>query len=305
MDTQADNEVTQGTVVDLGIEVPNTDPEDGSVAVDEGAEQQVQPDDPDSGNDPEPDNGQPDPENPEPVDPDDDELALFLGDEEASPPDANQEEDEGKGLVKHLRSEIKTRNDELRAKDEEIARLRQISQPVTEPVKPTLEGCDYDDAKYESELDKYYTNKRAFDDSKKQQEEQQKQFMAKHNELLGKYETAKKALKVKGFDVAEKRFLDEVPENVQGMILHYAEKPEIVALALGTNADLRKKFAEVKDPIAFGKMLRDIERDARLLPKGKKKPVSSAPEAKKTTTAKPQTKEDLAFTSTFSDGVIK
>lgn len=295
MDTQADNEVTQGTVVDLGIETPEHQEEEQAEQQEAGQESDEQEE-----SDEDESEEQSDSEEEE-----DEELSLFFGDEEASSPDANQEEDEGKGLVKHLRSEIKTRNDELRAKDEEIARLRQISQPVAEPVKPTLEGCDYDDAKYESELDKYYTNKRAFDDSKKQQEEQQKQFMAKHNELLGKYEAAKKALKVKGFDVAEKRFLDEVPENVQGMILHYAEKPEIVALALGTNADLRKKFAEVKDPIAFGKMLRDIERDARLLPKGKKKPVSSAPEAKKTTTAKPQTKEDLAFTSTFSDGVIK
>ncbi|MGL5329131.1 MAG: hypothetical protein ACRDD7_07675 [Peptostreptococcaceae bacterium] len=295
METQADNEVTQGTVVDLGIEAPDQKEEEQAEQQEAGQESDEQEE-----SEEEESEEQSDSEEEE-----DEELSLFLGDEEASSPDANQEEDEGKGLVKHLRSEIKTRNDELRAKDEEIARLRQSAQPVTEPVKPTLEGCDYDDAKYESELDKYYTNKRAFDDSKKQQEEQQKQFIAKHNELLGKYETAKKALKVKGFDVAEKRFLDEVPENVQGMILHYAERPEIVALALGTNADLRKKFAEVKDPIAFGKMLRDIERDARLLPKGKKKPVSSVPEAKKTTTAKPQTKEDLAFTSTFSDGVIK
>ncbi|MGL5529006.1 MAG: hypothetical protein ACRDCI_11675 [Plesiomonas shigelloides] len=295
MDTQADNEVTQGTVVDLGIEAPEHQEE-------EQADQQEAEQESDEKEESEEEEGE---EQSDSEEEEDEELSLFLGDEEASSPDASQEEDEGKGLVKHLRSEIKTRNDELRAKDEEIARLRQSAQPLVEPIEPTMEDCDWDPVVFKERMTEHLKNQKAYEDSIKQQEEHKKQFIAKHNELLSKYETAKKALKVKGFDVAEKRFLDEVPENVQGMILHYAEKPEIVALALGTNADLRKKFAEVKDPIAFGKMLRDIERDARLLPKGKKKPVSSVPEAKKTTTAKPQTKEDLAFTSTFSDGVIK
>ncbi|MGL5669091.1 MAG: hypothetical protein ACRDD9_23560 [Shewanella sp.] len=295
MDTQADNEVTQGAVVDLGIDVPEQQEE-------EQVEQQEAEQESDEQEESEEEESE---EQSDSEEEEDEELSLFLGDEEASSPDANQEEDEGKGLVKHLRSEIKTRNDELRAKDEEIARLRQSAQPLVEPIEPTMEDCDWDPVVFKERMTEHLKNQKAYEDSIKQQEEHKKQFMAKHNELLGKYETAKKALKVKGFDAAEKRFLDEVPENVQGMILHYAEKPEIVALALGTNADLRKKFAEVKDPIAFGKMLRDIERDARLLPKGKKKPVSSVPEAKKTTTAKPQTKEDLAFTSTFSDGVIK
>lgn len=75
---------------------------------------------------------------------------------------------------------------------------------------------------------------------------------------------------MKGFDEAEKAVLGEVPENIQGAILHYADKPEIVVLAAGLNPAIRKQLAETTDPVALGKLIGSIEAKAKLLPKSKK-----------------------------------
>ncbi|ENH0142495.1 scaffolding protein, partial [Escherichia coli] len=51
--------------------------------------------------------------------------------------------------------------------------------------------------------------------------------------------------------------------------LFESEKPEIVVLALGRNAELRKQLAEATNPVAIGRLLERIESKARIMPKAK------------------------------------
>lgn len=220
----------------------------------------------------EPDGDEPDGDDAEP----DDEIELFLGDEKLGSP-TSEEEVEDTNLVKKLRKEIQERNrelHELRAKQSVAPVAAAAEEP---PTMPTLESADWDEEVYQQKLASYYEQKAAQEKARADQEAQQAKFMELHNQKLAQYRENASKLGVKGFEAAEKVVLAEVPEGVQGAILHYADKPEIVVLAAGLNPAIRKQLAEVTDPVALGKLIGSIEAKAKLLPKSKQnKPAPAA-----------------------------
>lgn len=204
----------------------------------------------------------------------DDEISLFLGDEELGSP-SSEEVKQDSDLVKKLRKEIQERNRELH----ELRANRQMQPAVAdEPLTmPTLESVEWDEEAYQQKLAAYYEQKAAKEKAHAEQEQQKAKLLEVHNQKLAQYRENASKLGVKGFEQAEKAVLEEVPENIQGAILHYADKPEIVVLAAGLNPAIRKQLAETTDPVALGKLIGSIEAKAKLLPKSKQnKPAPSA-----------------------------
>lgn len=232
----------------------------------------------------------------------DDEVELFLGDEKLESP-TSEPEVKDTDLVKNLRKEIQERNKKIHELE------KQKSTPAVsvdeQLVMPTLEDADYDDAVYQQKMIEYLERKRAQEKAKAEREAAQAKLLEVHNQKLAAYKEGVAKLKVKGFAEAEKAVLEEVPENVQGAILHYADKPEIVVLAAGLNPAIRKQLAETTDPVALGKLIGSIEAKAKLLPKSKTgKPAPSAP-VRGTQGAGRQTREDADFNKVFPGAVIQ
>lgn len=233
----------------------------------------------------------------------DDEISLFLGDEELGSPSSEEEVKQDSDLVKKLRKEIQDRNrelHELRAK--QPAQHAQIDEPLT---MPTLESADWDEEVYQQKLASYYEQKSAQEKAKQEQEKKQAEFMQLHNQKLTQYRENASKLGVKGFEQAEKVVLAEVPESIQGAILHYADKPEIVVLAAGLNKAIRKQLAETTDPVALGKLIGSIEAKAKLLPKSKQNKPAPAAKVKGSQGAGKQSAEDAEFSKAFPDAVIR
>lgn len=232
----------------------------------------------------------------------DDEISLFLGDEELGSP-SSEEVKQDSDLVKKLRKEIQERNRELH----ELRANRQMQPAVAdEPLTmPTLESVEWDEEAYQQKLAAYYEQKAAKEKAHAEQEQQKARLLEVHNQKLAQYRENASKLGVKGFDEAEKAVLEEVPENIQGAILHYADKPEIVVLAAGLNPAIRKQLAETTDPVALGKLIGSIEAKAKLLPKSKQnKPAPSAP-VRGTQGAGRQSAVDADFNKAFPDAVIR
>lgn len=231
----------------------------------------------------------------------DDEISLFLGDEELGSP-SSEEVKQDSDLVKKLRREIQERNRELH----ELRANRQVQPAVAdEPLTmPTLESVEWDEEVYQQKLAAYYEQKAAKEKAHAEQEQQKAKLLEVHNQKLAQYRENASKLGVKGFAEAEKVVLEEVPENIQGAILHYADKPEIVVLAAGLNPSVRKQFAEVTDPVELGKLIGRYEK-AQLLPKSKQnKPAPSAP-VRGTQGAGRQSAVDADFNKAFPDAVIR
>lgn len=230
------------------------------------------------------------------------EVELFLGDERLESP-TSEPEVKDTDLVKNLRKEIQERNKKIHELE------KQKSAPAVSAdeqlVMPTLEDADYDDEAYQQKVIEYLERKSAQEKAKADRDVAQAKLMEVHNQKLAAYKEGVANLKVKGFAEAEKAVLDEVPENVQGAILHYADKPEIVVLAAGLNPAIRKQLAETTDPVALGKLIGSIEAKAKLLPKSKTgKPAPSAP-VRGTQGAGKQTREDADFNKVFPGAVIQ
>lgn len=230
------------------------------------------------------------------------EVELFLGDEKLESP-TSEPEVKDTDLVKNLRKEIQERNKKIHELE------KQKSAPAVsvdeQLVMPTLEDADYDDAAYQQKVIEYLERKSAQEKAKAEREAAQAKLMEVHNQKLAAYKEGVAKLKVKGFAEAEKAVLEEVPENVQGAILHYADKPEIVVLAAGLNPAIRKQLAETTDPVALGKLIGSIEAKAKLLPKSKTgKPAPSAP-VRGTQGAGKQTRDDADFNKVFPGAVIQ
>lgn len=201
------------------------------------------------------------------ADNDDSEEEFYFGDDKLDSPTSD---DKDPTLVKHLRSTIKE-------KDKELKELRrhtptpQQAAPLQAPRMPQLsdDGIDYDETVFQQKMQEWSTESARFQSNQADQQRQQQQLQQRHQQKLQQYQERSKALKVSNFQQAEKAVLDEVPEQIQGAILHYAEKPELVVLALGRNAELRKQMADATDPVEIGRLIGTIESKAKTMPKAK------------------------------------
>ncbi|MBQ5151524.1 scaffolding protein [Citrobacter freundii] len=201
---------------------------------------------------------------------DDSEQEFYFGDEKLDSPTSEEAKDPA--LVKHLRSTIKE-------KDRELKELRRLStqpaqqQPVIAqpPVMPKLTdpGIDYDEDLLQEKLEQWAKDNDQYKEQQRVIKQQQEMLNEQLKAKVTNYQQRVKSLKVRGFADAEQIVREEIPVSIQGTILLEAEKPEMVVLTLGRNAELRKQMAETTNPVALGRLLERIESKAKTMPKAK------------------------------------
>lgn len=194
------------------------------------------------------------------------EFSVSIGEE----PEPEEPHGPAPKWVKEMRKQNKEQARRLRQLESELAKSR--TQPPTPEIelgeKPVLEKFDYDTAKYEEALAEWYKRKLAADEraarAKAQAEEQQRKW----NERLGAYERGKVVLGAEDFDDAEavvKQHLDVVQ---QGILVHGAKDPALLAYALGKNPSKAQALGMIKDPVEFAFAAARLE--AQLKVSGKK-----------------------------------
>lgn len=201
---------------------------------------------------------------------DDSEQEFYFGDEKLESPTSEEAKDPA--LVKHLRSTIKE-------KDRELKELRRLStqpaqqQPVIAqpPVMPKLTdpGIDYDEELLQEKLEQWAKDNDQYKEQQRVIKQQQEMLNEQLKAKVTNYQQRVKSLKVRGFADAEQIVREEIPVSIQDTILLEAEKPEMVVLALGRNAELRKQLAETTNPVALGRLLERIESKAKTMPKAR------------------------------------
>ena len=177
-----------------------------------------------------------------------DEIVVQIGDD-APPPE--EEEQRAPDWVRDLRKshrELARRNREL----EEQIRAQQPAQAApTLGTKPTLEGCDYDADRFESELAAWFDRKRKHDAEQQRIQQEQEQQQKSWQEKLSGYAKAKTELKVKDYDDAEALVQEQFNVTQQGILLQGLDNPALVVYALGKNPKRAKELASITDPVRF------------------------------------------------------
>lgn len=212
----------------------------------------------------------------QPDDEGDDEEEFYFGDEKLESP--TSEEGKDPALVRHLRNTIKEKERELKELRTKSPQPQQ-SAPTQAPRMPQLsdEGIDYDEAVFQQKLSAWSEENAKYHTALAQQQQAQQAAQQQYQQRLQQYQERVKTVKVPNYQQAEKLVIDEVPEQIQAAVIQYAEKPEMVVIALARNPLLRKQFAEATDPVELGRQIGIIESKAKTMPKAKSKAATIPP----------------------------
>lgn len=190
------------------------------------------------------------------------EVVITIGDEAAP---VEEETAAAPEWVKDLR---KSHREAQRTIRELQDRLKSSAGSETEAVqlgkKPSLESCEYDADKYETELASWYDRKRLADEQEAKAnaavEEANKAWQSK----LDNYNQAKASLKVRDFAEAEDVVREALSPLQQSAIIKLSKRPELVIYALGSRPEKVKELAAIKDPAEYIYALAQLEKDLKV-----------------------------------------
>lgn len=171
------------------------------------------------------------------------------------------------GLVKHLRQQLKEREQRLK-------QLERPQQPVEVGPKPTLAGVDYDEEAYERELDAWRDRKAEADKAGQQQRETEEANQKRFQDEHAAYTAKKQALGFADMPQAEEAVAAALTEWQQNAIIRYADDAAKVTYALGKSSAKRDHLAAITDPIAFAIAVSKLEGNITVT----KRPKPPAPE---------------------------
>lgn len=193
----------------------------------------------------------------------DSEVVVSFG-EEASPA-SNEDETRAPEWVRELRKnhrELQKQNNELQRQLQAVSGASQ--KPVELGAKPTLEGCDYDAEKFESELEAWHNRKLEADQQERKKKDEAEQANKAWQATLEGYGKAKTELKVKDFEDAEDIVIDTLSVTQQGIILQGCKNPALVVYALGKNPKKAKELASINDPVKYAFAVANLENQLKV-----------------------------------------
>jgi hypothetical protein len=181
--------------------------------------------------------------------------------------DASEEEADDNDLVKKLRAEIRARDIKLKEREES-------AKPQPEIVvgeKPTLESCEWDEDKFEAQLDAWKERKRQAEDRANQHTEAQNKANEQWKATLTTYAGKRAAFPADVMDEAETAVAATLNPTQQAIIVSVADNPAKLMIALGRNQAKLDALAETTDPLKFAATIAKLETEVRMT---KRKPTA-------------------------------
>lgn len=212
-----------------------------------------------------------------------DEGSLIVSIGEDAPP---QPDEPAPAWVRDLRKQ----NRELTKRLKELEASRQQQQPETAlPAKPTLEACDYDAEKFETELLAWTEAKRKADEAKAAEQKQREAAQAAWDAKLATYQERKQALPADDVDDAENAFIEALTAKWGeasakyrwALLVDGADDPAVLVYALGKNPGRAKQLAEIESLARFAFTAAKMEGEVKVT----KRQPAAPPEKPMTGTA--------------------
>lgn len=212
------------------------------------------------------------------------EFDIVVGDEK---PEEQEEDDfHGKPAPKWVKDLRKEKKESDRRIKELEAKLNEQNKPEAIELgeKPTLESVGYDADEFEKQLVEWTAKKAQFEQQEAAKRAEQEKAQKVWQDKLNSYETKKTAIKskVRDFDEAEEFARDVLNQTQQGILIHAAEKPELLIYHLGKNPQKAKELAALTDPIQFAFAAAKIDAQIKVTTRKpstspERKPSGSAP----------------------------
>lgn len=198
---------------------------------------------------------------------DEGEIVVSIDGEEAS---EKEEAEPAPEWVKDLRKkhrELERENRDLKAKVSAANGME--NAPAILPKKPRLDddGIDYDQDKYEAELDAWYAKKKDFDDKQRENEKAEAEKQNSFNAKLESYNQAREKIRVPDFEDAEGNLINALDRTQQGIIIDACENPALLVYALGRNQGKLNELAAIKNPVQFAYAVSKLENTMKVTKK--------------------------------------
>jgi hypothetical protein len=202
-------------------------------------------------------------ENPEVNDEDEQTVVAFEG-EEPEPESDNS-------VIRQMRQE-------LRETKRKLADAEKASQPKPIDVgeKPTLAGCDFDEERYEAELDAFKERKAAADRQTQTQAEQNRAANEAWQQDLSEFEQKKGALQFDDRDDVIDTATGSLDMVQQAVVVKAAANPALFLYALGKSEAKRAELSKIQDPIKLAAAVARMEGAVKVT-KGRKAPEPDRP----------------------------
>jgi hypothetical protein len=196
---------------------------------------------------------------------DDDHVVVTIGEE--APP-AEDDQSQAPEWVRELRKNYRELQREKRALEDQLkAKDAPKESKIVLGQKPTLEDCDYDTDRFESELTAWHDRRRQIEQQQSEEEASQRAAQEDWQKRLESYGKAKSELKVKDFDDAEHVVQESLNQTQQGIILQGSENPALLVYALGKNPQKAKELASITDPVKYAFAVAKLEAQLKVTPK--------------------------------------
>lgn len=200
----------------------------------------------------------------------DDQAAQQGDDDDQSGDDDQQQGDDDKPTVSFDGEEpepegdnsvIRAIRNELRETKRKLAEAEKASapKPVEIGEKPTLSGCEYDEDRYETELDAWKDRKSAAERQTQSQAEQSRKANEEWQADLAEFQTKKAGLQFEDRDEVIDTASLSLDVVQQAVIVKAAADPALFLYALGKSETKRAELAKIQDPIKLAAAVARME----------------------------------------------
>lgn len=183
---------------------------------------------------------------------DEEELYIGFGGDEAAPASENES-----SVIRELRAKVR----ELTA-DKRKLEAGQQPEKIEVGDKPTLESCEYDEERYETELDSWKDRKakaeRQTEENRKREDAQAEEWAKVHRQ----YEADKASLNVPNFEEAEEEISATLPESHRALLLRSGKGAALIA-ALHRSPDKLEALSKL-DPVGAAMMVGELRSQLKM-----------------------------------------
>lgn len=171
-------------------------------------------------------------------------------------------------VIRELRKQNRALNAEVKA-------LKAGKQPeqIVVGEKPTLESCDYDEPRYESELDAWKERKAKAARLEQERNEEREAEEARWKVINQTYETDKASLNIADFDGIEEEIASVLPESHRALLLKSGKGAALVA-ALHRSPTTLSELSKL-DPVDAAMMIGELR--SKLKMKTRSRPAPDRP----------------------------
>ena len=198
-------------------------------------------------------------------------VSVTIGE---APPPAETEEP-APAWVKEVRKTNREQAKKIRELEGQLAKPSPAPAAPTLQAKPTLEGHDYDEGKFEASLSSWFEQKRKVDEAERSAKAKADDEVKTAQERQKTYKTQAAALKVADFDDAEDNVVAHLSILQQQVLLQGSDAPHLVVYALGKDQAKLKELAAITDTVKFAFALAKLESQVKVT----KRSPTTAPES--------------------------